>query len=30
MLRLYDKALWQMDILFYRKDSKVFAYSGYR
>jgi FkbM family methyltransferase len=30
MLRLYDKAFWQMDMLFYRKDSKVFAYSSYR
>ncbi len=30
MLRLYDKAFWQMDLLFCREDSEIFAYSGYK
>jgi FkbM family methyltransferase len=30
MLRHYDKAFWQMDILFARSDSAFFSYSQYR
>jgi FkbM family methyltransferase len=30
MLRLYDQAFWQMDILFARSDSKIFSYSEYK
>jgi FkbM family methyltransferase len=30
ILRLYDNAFWQMDILFTRNDSKIFSYSQYK
>jgi FkbM family methyltransferase len=30
MLRLYDKAFWQMDIFFSRSDSGIFSYSAYK
>ncbi len=30
MLRLYDKAFWQMDLLFCRNNSAIFSYSQYR
>jgi FkbM family methyltransferase len=30
MLRLHDKAFWQMDLLFAKHDSNIFAYSQYR
>lgn len=30
MLRLRDKAFWQMDMLFARSDSEMFSYSEYR
>ena len=30
MLRLYDKAFWQIDILFLKTDSDVFQYQHYR
>jgi FkbM family methyltransferase len=30
MLRIYDRAFWQMDILFVRSDSKIFSYSQYK
>jgi len=30
MIRLYDKAFWQMDIFFCRSDSKIFSYSHYK
>jgi FkbM family methyltransferase len=30
LLRLHDKAFWQMDILFARNDSGMFSYSAYR
>jgi len=30
VLRLYDKAFWQMDILFCRSDSKIFSHKKYR
>jgi len=30
MLREYDNAMWQMDILFIRKDNKTFSYNYYR
>jgi FkbM family methyltransferase len=29
-LRRYDKAFWQMDILFTRSDSRIFSYSQYK
>jgi len=29
MLRAYDRALWQMDLLFCRADSMIFEHSGY-
>ena len=30
MLRVYDKAFWQMDLFFCRSDSKIFKYSQYK
>ncbi len=30
MLRVYDKAFWQMDIFFYRQDFKIFNHNEYR
>jgi FkbM family methyltransferase len=30
MLRIYDKAFWQMDIFFYRQDCKLFNHNEYR
>jgi FkbM family methyltransferase len=30
MLRIYDNAFWQMDLLFCRSDSDIFSYSQYR
>lgn len=30
MLRLHDKAFWQMDILFTRSDSRIFSYKQYK
>ena len=30
MLRLYDKAFWQMDLLFCRNNSAIFSYSQYK
>jgi len=30
LLRLYDKAFWQMDICFARSDSSIFSYSQYK
>ena len=30
MLRVYDKAFWQMDIFFYRQGCKIFDYNEYR
>lgn len=30
MLRLHDKAFWQMDIFFCRSDSEIFSYSQYK
>jgi FkbM family methyltransferase len=30
MLRLHDRAFWQMDILFARNDSDIFSYSQYQ
>ncbi len=30
MLRLYDKAFWQMDMLFCRSNSRIFSYQQYR
>lgn len=30
MLRICDKAFWQMDIFFCRSDSKIFSYSQYK
>jgi len=30
MVRLYDKAFWQMDIFFCRADSSIFSYSQYK
>jgi len=29
-LRLYDKAFWQMDMLFTRSNSRIFSYSQYK
>ncbi len=30
MIRLYDKAFWQMDLFFCRSDSRIFSYSHYK
>jgi FkbM family methyltransferase len=30
MLRIYDRAFWQMDILFARSDAKIFSYLEYK